>query len=221
MNFKKRLSRYLTFALGALACAIGIALITRAGLGTSPVSSTPFVLSLITPASMGALTFSFNVLFLVSESLLLKKIGLWQGLQLVATVFFSLCLDTAMAIIPTRYGGPWLDSAVYLFLGCTIMSFGISLEVRADVIMLPAEAFVRAVSKRTGKEFGNVKVCFDCTLTLLAAVLALVTMGRLNGVREGTVISSLLVGQLVKLWGRLFRKGGERRKEKSAHSAST
>ena len=41
------------------------------------------------------------------------------------------------------------------------MAFVISLEVMADVIMLPAEALVRAISQTTGMKFGNVKVGFD------------------------------------------------------------
>ena len=69
-----------------------------------------------------------------------------------------------MKIIPTRFGGPWFPSFVYLVIGCVIMAFGISLEVTADVIMLPAEALVRAIAQKTKIRFGNVKVCFDSTL---------------------------------------------------------
>ncbi|NBI68448.1 hypothetical protein D1646_16935 [Pseudoflavonifractor sp. 60] len=81
------------------------------------------------------------------------------------------------------------------------MSLGVYLEVLADAIMLPGEAFVRALSKRLGKGFGNVKVCFDSILTIAAAAGALWAFGHLNGVGIGTVFSALAVGQLVKGWG--------------------
>lgn len=190
--------RYGVFAAGALVCATGIAFITRAGLGTSPISSIPFVLSLFTPLSMGVYTFAFNLLFLLCEALLRRRFTLAQALQIPATLLFSACIDGALAMIPTRYGAPWAASAVYLGIGCLVMALGISLEVAADVIMLPGEAFVRALSHRLGRKFGNVKVCFDTGLAAAAAVLALIVFGRLNGIREGTLIAALAVGQLVK-----------------------
>ena len=196
MSFQSVCKRYGLFLAGVILCATGIAFITRAGLGTSPVSGLPFVLSLVTPVSMGFFTFLFNMIFLICEA----------TLQIPITFFFSFCIDKAMAIIPTRFGGPWGDSFVYLVIGCIIMSLGISFEVIADVIMLPAEAFVRAFAKKTGFIFGNVKVGFDSTLTILAMILALICFHKLNGVREGTLINALVVGQMVKQWRRYIEK---------------
>ena len=144
--------------------------------------------------------------FLICEAILRKRFSIEQALQIPITFFFSFCIDKAMAIIPTRFGGPWGDSFVYLVIGCIIMSLGISFEVIADVIMLPAEAFVRAFAKKTGFIFGNVKVGFDSTLTILAMILALICFHKLNGVREGTLINALVVGQMVKQWRRYIEK---------------
>lgn len=203
MAAKETIRRYSMFLVGAMVCATGISFITRAGLGTSPVSSIPFVLSLLTDQKwMGAFTFLFNMLFLVGEALLRRRFTWTQALQIPVTLFFSFCIDQAMLLIPSRYGGPWLNSAVYLVIGCFVMALGISLEVMADVIMLPAEAFVRALTQTIRKEFGNVKVCFDSGLTLAAAAIALLTLHELNGVREGTLISALAVGQIVKFYTR-------------------
>lgn len=201
MARNETIRRFAVFMAGVLVCAVGIAFITRAGLGTSPISSIPFVLSLLTPVSMGAYTLAFNLLFLLCESLLIRRFTPAQALQIPATLFFSLCVDAALRLILSRYGGPLMDSAAYLLLGCIVMSLGIYLEVLADIIMLPGEAFVRALSRRTGRGFGNVKVCFDSCLTLIAAAAALCAFGRLNGVGGGTVFSALAVGQLVKAWG--------------------
>lgn len=206
MGRNEFLRRFGIFTSGVLVCAVGIGFITRAGLGTSPISSIPFVLSLITPVSMGVYTFAFNLFFLLCEGLLIGKFTAAQALQVPVTVLFSLCVDIALALIPSQYGGPWMASAAYLVLGCTVMSFGIYLEVFADVIMLPGEAFVRALSRRLGRRFGNVKVCFDCCLTAIAAAAALWAFGRLNGVGIGTVFSALAVGQMVKGWSWLSQR---------------
>lgn len=206
MTRRETLRRFAIFAAGALVCAMGIGFITRAGLGTSPISSLPFVLSLITPVSMGVYTLSFNLFFLLCESLLTRRFTPAQALQIPATLLFSLCVDGALRLIPSRYGGPLADSVVYLLVGCAVMSLGIYLEVFADIIMLPGEAFVRALSKRTGSGFGNMKVGFDSCLAAVAAIAALCSFGRLNGVGAGTAFSALTVGQMVKVWERLHQQ---------------
>lgn len=70
--------------------------------------------------------------------------------------------------------------------------------------MLPAGALVRAISQATGMKFGNVKVGFDSFLTVSAMVVALLAFHRLNGVREGTLINAIAVGNIVKLWRKLL-----------------
>ena len=70
--------------------------------------------------------------------------------------------------------------------------------------MLPAGALVRAISQTTGMKFGNVKVGFDSFLTVSAMVVALLAFHRLNGVREGTLINAIAVGNIVKLWRKLL-----------------
>lgn len=205
MNTCKSAKNYLIFSAGVLISATGIGFITRAGLGTSPISGTPFVLSLATAPSMGFYTFFFNMLFVLGEALIRRCFTLMQALQIPAALLFSVCIDLALSIIPTQYGGPYINSLIFLAVGCTVMAFGISLEVLANVIMLPAEALVRALSLRYHWQFGNVKVVFDTSLTLAAALLAMIFFYKLNGVREGTVISALAVGQIVKVFGSFWK----------------
>ena len=117
MTGKDGVRRYSMFFAGVPICAAGIALITRAGLGTSPISSIPFVLSLITPPTMGVYTFVFNMLFLACEALLLRRFTALQALQIPATLVFSACIDLALDLIPTQYGGPYPMSLLYLAAG--------------------------------------------------------------------------------------------------------
>ena len=76
MNQWSMVKRYCVFVLGMVFCALGISFVTRAGLGTSPVSGLPFVLSLITEISMGTFTFLFNMLFLILEAVIRRKLGI-------------------------------------------------------------------------------------------------------------------------------------------------
>ena len=56
-SIKIALSRYGWFTAGVLLNAFGVDLITKAALGTSPISSLPYVLSLRFPVTLGQFTF--------------------------------------------------------------------------------------------------------------------------------------------------------------------
>ena len=76
------------------------------------------------------------------------------------------------------------------------------MEVLADVVMLPGESFVRAIVLTWKTNFGTTKICFDVSMAVIAAVLSFIFAGRLDGVREGTVIAALLVGFIARLIGK-------------------
>ena len=87
------------------------------------------------------------------------------------------------------------------------MGFGIALSVIADVIMNSGEAFVKAISDKTDKNFGNIKIGFDVSCVIIAIVLSLLLFkGNIIGTREGTIISALLTGIVVKFFTYLLNK---------------
>jgi uncharacterized membrane protein YczE len=78
------------------------------------------------------------------------------------------------------------------------------MEVLADVVMLPGESFVRAVASTWNTEFGSTKVAFDVSMTVIAAVLSFLFFGKLQGVREGTIVAAILVGMIARTFGKLL-----------------
>ena len=93
---------------------------------------------------------------------------------------------------------------ISLIIGCVILGFGVYMEVLADVVMLPGESFVRAIVLTWKTNFGNTKVAFDASMTIIAGILSLFFFHKLQGVREGTIIAALLVGFIARLFGRLL-----------------
>ena len=89
------LRRYILFFCGVLCAALGIALITLAGMGTSAVSSLSYVLTFVFPGlSLGVFTFLVNCTMLVGQVLLLRhRFQSIQLLQIPATLLFSVCID--------------------------------------------------------------------------------------------------------------------------------
>lgn len=79
--------------------------------------------------------------------------------------------------------------------------------------MLPGEAMNRAISEVTGKRYENIKILFDIIYIVLSAIICLVFLGKLKGVREGSIIAAVAVGLLIKLYNLIFDKLKSRKRE--------
>ena len=195
-SLKTYLPRYLWFLAG-------VALITRAALGTSPISSLPYVLSFRFPVTLGQFTFAMNLFFILGQVLLLRRdFQPIQLLQVAVNAVFSAFIDVSMDLLS------WLEisslpmAVLVLVLGCAVLAFGISVEVAPRVLMVPGEGIVQAIAAVTGWRFGNVKVGFDAALVSTALVLSLLFFHRLQGLGAGTILSALAVGRFVNLYNR-------------------
>ena len=193
--------RYLCFFIGVLINSFGVALITKAALGTSPISSVPYVLSLRFAPTLGGFTFVMNLLFIAAQIALLRRnFQPVQLLQIVVNIVFSWFIDVSMNLLGwfNPQGLPVQLAA--LALGCAVLGFGISVEVAPDVLRVPGEGLVGALSTVTGVRFGSVKGAFDVTLVAIALALSFVFFRGLNGLGLGTVVSALIVGRFVNLF---------------------
>lgn len=192
--------RYFYFFIGVLINSFGVALITKAALGTSPISSVPYVLSLRFAPTLGEFTFVMNLIFIILQPVLLRQYHPVQLLQIVVNVVFSWFIDVSMNLLG------WLEpqniaiELVLLLLGCAVLGFGISVEVAPDVLRVPGEGLVGALAQVSKIRFGTVKVAFDVTLVAISLTMSLVFFHRLNGLGLGTVISALIVGRFVNLF---------------------
>lgn len=194
-NSHELLKRYIFFFLGICLNAFGIALFTRSKLGTGPTSCIPYVVSLKSGLSFGTCTFMFNILLLLGQIILLRKnFPRYQLLQLPVTLLFSILIDGAMKFTTFVNTDIYWIALLYNILGCVFRAVGVSCQVVADVVMLSTEAFVKALSDVSKKEFSWIKLFFDVFMAAVAIALSFLLLGRLESVREGTLIIVLLVG---------------------------
>lgn len=197
--------RYIIFFLGLLFNSLGVAFVTKATLGTSPIAAIPYSLSLIIPVlSLGTWVVLFNLLLIVIQVAILKKDAnkFQVFLEVIIAFLFGYGVDLAMFFLQKISPEIYSFKLLLLLIGCCIIAFGAYLEVIADVVMLPGDAFIRAITKALHKEYGTVRMISDITMSVIAAVMCLVFLHQLSGVREGTIISALLIGNLVKIFSR-------------------
>ncbi len=200
----RQIERLVWFSAGILINSFGIVLITKGALGTSQISSIPYVLSLQLPSiSFGMFSFIMNMVYIVLQALLLRRqFKPIQLLQIVVNVVFSASIDVFMAMLSFYAPQQLFTRVLSAIAGCIVLAFGISVEVAPDLIMVPGEGIVAAISKVSGRRFGSVKVMFDVTLILIAALLSWLFFGNIVGVGVGTLLSAVSVGQFVNLINR-------------------
>ena len=202
------LKRYLLLLVGLSIMAFGVAFSIKASLGTSPISSVPYVISLFTPLTVGTATITMHCVFILLQILILRKnYHPIQLMQLPVAFFFGYLTDFGVWAVQGITCNTYWQQWIVCLIGILLVAVGVSFEVKAGVVVLAGEGVVLAICKVLPKvKFGYMKVGFDVTLVVIACVLSIVFTGRLQGVREGTVAAALLVGLIAKQLGKLLAR---------------
>lgn len=200
MKAAELFKRYLVLCAGLLIMAFGVACSIRADLGTSPISSLPYVLSLITPLSVGVVTILMHCVFILLQILLLRRrYQLIQLMQLPVALVFGALTDAALGVLSNVSCSAYWQQWVLCVLGILLVGLGVSCEVTAGVVTVAGEGLVLAITRVFPIRFSTMKISFDVLLVIVSCVLSLVFLGGIHGVREGTLAAALLVGTTAKV----------------------
>lgn len=203
MSKRELCNRYLFFLVGLFVNSFGISFITKSALGTSPISSVPYTLSLGFAPTLGMFTLYMSIVLVFLQLLLMRKNFPKQYfLQIPLSFLFSYFIDLSMSLLEILNPQLYPVKIICLLIGCAILGFGVFMEVVADVAMLPGECFVNAVSKTFHTDFGKTKIAFDSCMTVTAVALSLILYHHLAGVREGTIVAAILVGTIARTLNR-------------------
>ena len=195
------IKRYIFLLVGPFVNGLGVSFIAKAGLGTSPITSIPYTLSLSFTPTVGMFTLVFNIFLVILQVILLRRnFQLQNLLQLPIIALFSFFIDLTMSLLGFMQPETYAMKVVSLIVGCLILGFGVFMEMAANVAMLPGEATVRAVSDVFSTDFGKTKIAFDSSMTVIAAILSFIMFRHLDGVREGTIVAAILVGFIARLF---------------------
>ena len=79
------------------------------------------------------------------------------------------------------------------------IALGILLYMDAQLVPMPMEGLTAAIAKKLGKPFPAMKTIVDCIVVGTGIVLCFVFLGKLDGIREGTVITAVVTGKIIAL----------------------
>ena len=199
--------RVFLYIFGIFIASIGVVLSVNAGLGVSPVNSLPFVLSRITSLTMGTCLMIVMVACLSLEILIMRKDFKWYNLaRLLFVPIFGLFVDLGYLLIGGLYIPTYFGRLFMLLLGIPLISAGISLHIAVQLIYLPPEGLADSITKKLpNSQFHRVRMVLDMGFVSLAAILSLVFLSGLQGVREGTLLAAIFVGKCIPYTSRLVR----------------
>ncbi len=209
MSKTETFRRYLLFIISLFFSGIGVAFTKHGALGVSPISSVANVMSIKVPSvTLGTWLIIWNCLLILGQILILrKKFQPIQLLQIPVSFLFGWFTDLGMSMVNRIPVKNYLSGLLLVFIGIVILGFGIGLSVIANVIMNSGEAFVKAIADTIDKNFGNVKVVFDVSCMLLSIILSLAFFHmKVIGTREGTILSAVCTGFVVKFFTGLLKE---------------
>ena len=201
------IKRLILLCIGLSVMAFGVAFSIKAALGTSPISSVPYVTSAISGLSVGTTTIIMNsCLVLIQIPILRKQYDWFQLFQFLAVILFGVMIDVAELVIQgisfSNYFEQWILCAIGIFL----VALGVSMEVTANLVTMAGGGVVLSICKVAPIKFSNMKVVFDVTLVCISILLSFLFLGHLDGVREGTVAAAIFVGLITKKTNKLMKK---------------
>lgn len=186
---------------------LGVVLCVKSSLGSSVISSLPFVFSLAGPVSrvpewtIGGYTIAMNFVLVFCQILILRRrFDPMQLFQLVIGFLFGWLIDLNMWLTSGLVCTGLLSQLLAQLAGCTIMGVGIAFEVRCGSVTMPGEGISIVIGQVTGRPFAKVKICVDTLLVLLAVGSCYLFFGRWlwNVIGVGTIFAMVYVGLVVR-----------------------
>ena len=195
--------RSVVYVLGYFIMTLGVAVSINADLGVTPVTSLPYVISLILDRYPGmVVTITFCVLILFQVLLLRRKFKPISLTQIVPAALFGSFVDLTIWLIGDFAIPTYAGRLVMLAISIVFVALGIILAFDANFANLPAVSLTVAITQvaPNHKIFGKfhiVKVLVDSAIVSMGIALSLIFLGGLSGIREGTILTALLVGRII------------------------
>lgn len=191
------IKRICLFTIGLFIMSLGVAFSIISMLGTTPISSISYSLTLITNINIGITTFIFNAALIFIQIIILRfRFRKKRLLQFINCVMFGYFTDLALYIVSfVPFDNSILCSVLFLIISIFLIAFGIFVYMPANIAPLPGEGCVEAVAIVTNWRFSTIKIAFDATMVIISLILCGLFYTNIFGaVNVGTVISAFMVG---------------------------
>ncbi len=203
---KKIVSRIVLYILGLYILSWGVAFSINSNLGGSPMNSFPIAISAVTGLNKGlCVTGIFTVYVLIQILILRKDFELKNLFQIVFATIFGYMVNFSSFLLGDFAFPTYFGKLGMLAISIVFIAVGITLYIIADLVPMPSEGLAMTIAEKIGQPFHRIKIAVDCTSVVFAIAVSLIGLGRLSGVREGTIITALTVGKGIDIATRFLK----------------
>lgn len=190
--------KLILYAAGLFFLALGVSISIQAGLGVSPVSSLAYAFSLTAGLSIGVTTVLANILFILVQIILSKRIEMKDFMiQLIIAFLFGLFMDVTL-FIAKLFPQPEtiVMQFIYLFISLYVVSAGLFGYFTAKLPLMPYDALTAVISEQFKWKFSKAKVRSDVINVGVAGAICLLFIQSFGSIGIGTVIAALFIGKI-------------------------
>lgn len=202
-NFYKRL---LNLSIGIILNGFAVTLFVMSNLGTSTVSSIPYIVSKIMGINFGGMLISFQVL-LIGILILIRRFKMTDLYSVIVGICFGTIVDVWTYILK-NIGIDTLFPMILLITGILLLPLGITLTIESNLCAIPFDLFVKDIASLTKVKISKVKTIFDISCIIITLTLSFVFLGKNLGIGIGTIISTLITGKLIGFYTQILHKKG-------------
>lgn len=192
----KRLTLYI---VGLFLLSLGVSFSIQASFGVSPVSSLAYALSLTAGLSIGMTTILANILFILVQVGLNKRIELREfAIQLIIVFLFGFFMDTTLhllQLLPTPE--TLLGRLAFLLISFYIVAAGLIAYFTAKLPLMPYDALTYVISDRFKMKFSKAKITSDLLNVAVAGAVCLVFIHSFGSIGIGTILAAYFIGKIL------------------------
>jgi len=197
--------RIIIYCIGVLFMAAGFIFNAKSGLGTTPICSIAYCVSVLTGTTFSDMTMILFALCFFAAILIRWKKPHWTDfLQLPYCFIFTRCMSAFAAILPSPTELPL--QILFLVLGIVCVGTGATMTLAMHLVPNPGDYMVNCFGNRIHKSLGFAKNVVDVVIVGSVCIISLIThRGILElGVGFGTLAAVILTGRWMALVNHFF-----------------
>lgn len=187
--------------------SIGMSMTLKADVGLGSINAVSSAVSHATTVQVGTIVTVVNVLCVLIQLVIQRRDFHWrQWLQIAVSYLLGVVVNIMYyTVFSTLVLEHYIIKLLFFIAGVMISAIGIAVVIKLNLVVFPVEAASMAIAVACNTSFKNVRQKFDIVAIVIACTLAIAVGGPIT-VREGTVISMIILGHVVQWLMHLIEK---------------
>ncbi|EMR07018.1 hypothetical protein C772_01154 [Bhargavaea cecembensis DSE10] len=202
------MKRLLLYVVGLFFLSLGVSFSIQANLGVSPVSSLAYAFSLSAGFSVGMMTIAANMLFIVLQVVLSKRLIVREAIvQLIIAFLFGFFMDFTLYLLQVFPAPETMAMRVlFLIISLFVVAVGLLGYTSVKFPLMPYDELTAVIAEKIKWPVGQAKITSDLLNVVAAGLVCLISIGSLGAIGIGTVIAAYFIGKILGVLIRHFRE---------------